>query len=170
VVDSLCLRCQAPITEEFVFRGCILSLLLWSGVSPTKAILVAPVFFGFGTLDVSFAASLLVVCQPVAPPAHAHHGIRQVREGVSVNVAVLSTIVQFAYTTLFGIYVGYLFLRTGGQGSAVQILVQSSIIRFLMQEACGLSSLCIPSATPWAFQRFPGQTRTTPSTAFASVG
>jgi hypothetical protein len=26
---------------------------------------------------------------------------------------VLSTVVQFAYTTLFGVYVGYLFLRTG---------------------------------------------------------
>lgn len=82
----------SPFTEEFVFRSCMLPLLVQS-LTNTQAILVAPLFFGM---------------------AHLHHII----EGYFVNnqalpVLIMLHLFQFSYTYVFGTYSSYLFLRTG---------------------------------------------------------
>lgn len=41
-------RPQAPVAEEWIFRGCILPPLLCAGFSPAAAALTAPLFFGAG--------------------------------------------------------------------------------------------------------------------------
>lgn len=62
------------------------------GVSTTRAILIAPLFFGV---------------------AHLHHFIENVRQGTPVPRAALITLVQLTYTSLFGMYAAFLFVRTG---------------------------------------------------------
>jgi len=81
----------APITEEFTFRACMLALMMHC-TKPTTAIIICPLFFG---------------------AAHLHHCIEQIRNGVSVKVAILMSCFQFTYTSIFGAYSAYLFLRTG---------------------------------------------------------
>lgn len=82
----------SPFTEEFVFRSCMLPLLV-QNLSLFNSIFVAPLFFGL---------------------AHLHHII----EGYILNEMPLRIIVgqhlfQFSYTYIFGVYSSYLFLKTG---------------------------------------------------------
>ncbi|ODM99758.1 CAAX prenyl protease 2 [Orchesella cincta] len=81
----------APITEEFTFRACMLSLIIHC-TNPITAVLVCPVFFG---------------------AAHLHHMNEQIKLGVKWTIALATSCFQFTYTSIFGAYSAYLFLRTG---------------------------------------------------------
>lgn len=72
----------APIAEEVVFRGCLVPLLL--PCFGTKAIFIAPLFFGV---------------------AHLHHYF----SGIPFPVVAF----QFLYTSVFGAFSAALFVRTG---------------------------------------------------------
>jgi prenyl protein peptidase len=80
----------APLTEEVVFRGCIVSAITTS-LSLRSAILISPLFFG---------------------TAHFHHALVKLRQGEKPALVLLQTLLQFAYTTLFGIYTSYAYLQT----------------------------------------------------------
>jgi len=82
----------APWTEELVFRGCMMSALLGSGMSPVKASLVCPLFFGV---------------------AHAHHAWTRLSNGERLPPVLFATVFQLAYTSLFGAYAAFAFYRTG---------------------------------------------------------
>ncbi|KAK9369520.1 hypothetical protein V1509DRAFT_619702 [Lipomyces kononenkoae] len=82
-----------PLTEEFVFRACIVSIELASGMPPLKAIFLSPLYFGIAHLHHAFEVYLV---QPDA-----------------LIFALLSSLFQFAFTTVFGWYATFLFLRTG---------------------------------------------------------
>jgi len=82
----------APFTEELVFRGCMIPPLLASGMSTAKVSLVAPLFFGI---------------------AHIHHALTRISKGERPSSVVLITIFQLLYTSLFGSYVSYAFIRSG---------------------------------------------------------
>lgn len=89
----------APFAEEFVFRACMLPLLLpWMGVA--WSIVVCPLFFGL---------------------AHLHHLVEWYRHGNTTpfSTALLTVIVQFCYTSIFGMFSAYLFVRTGHLASPV---------------------------------------------------
>ncbi|KAL3918270.1 MAG: hypothetical protein SGPRY_006082 [Prymnesium sp.] len=73
-----------PLAEEWVFRSCACPLLFGAGVGEGWAVLLAAVLFG---------------------AAHIHHRL----EGTSWAAVGF----QFGYTSLFGAYSAYLFLRTG---------------------------------------------------------
>ncbi|XP_074862284.1 CAAX prenyl protease 2 isoform X2 [Carettochelys insculpta] len=82
----------APLTEELVFRACMLPMLIpCTGLGP--AIFTCPLFFGV---------------------AHFHHVIEQLRfrQG-SVASIFLSAAFQFSYTAVFGAYTAFIFIRTG---------------------------------------------------------
>jgi len=82
----------APLTEEIVFRGCIVSALSEStDLSPTSVALAAPLFFG---------------------SAHLHHAALRLRNNEPIGVVAIGTAFQFAYTSLFGSYASYAYLRT----------------------------------------------------------
>lgn len=81
----------APLSEEFTFRACMLPLLVQT-FRPTVAILITPLFFGI---------------------AHCHHLNEHLRQGMPKSLAIQTCLVQFTYTSIFGIYSAYLFLRTG---------------------------------------------------------
>ncbi|KAK3597340.1 hypothetical protein CHS0354_034583 [Potamilus streckersoni] len=82
----------APFSEEFIFRSCMLPLLVpiygfgWS-------ILICPLFFGV---------------------AHLHHMIEKVTHlKMDVDSALKQSLFQMGYTTVFGFYTAFIFLRTG---------------------------------------------------------
>ncbi|KAF9446382.1 Abi-domain-containing protein [Macrolepiota fuliginosa MF-IS2] len=85
----------APPTEEIVFRGCILSILHLAGASKYQLIFLSPLSFGL---------------------AHVHHAWdtfnRYGRTSQAAMRALLVTFFQLTYTTLFGCYTAFLFLRT----------------------------------------------------------
>ncbi len=81
----------APFTEEFTFRACMLPILL-GYFTPGSAALVSPLFFGV---------------------AHLHHMAERLRQGQPLASAALISLFQMSYTTVFGVYSAFLFLRTG---------------------------------------------------------
>lgn len=89
----------APFTEEWVFRACVCALLLQGGFSHAAVVLLSPLLFGV---------------------AHLHHLYRLVRvERMPLARAAVQCIFQFAYTTLFGMFAGFVMLRTGSVGASV---------------------------------------------------
>ncbi|XP_069500860.1 CAAX prenyl protease 2 isoform X1 [Ambystoma mexicanum] len=94
LTDMRWLRNQviAPLTEELVFRACMLPMLVpCTGLS--TAIFTCPLFFGI---------------------AHFHHVIEllRFRQGTVVSI-FLSAAFQFSYTAVFGAYTAFIFIRTG---------------------------------------------------------
>ncbi|XP_034238570.1 CAAX prenyl protease 2 [Thrips palmi] len=82
----------APIAEEFVFRACMLPLLLQC-FQPLTAIFIAPLFFGV---------------------AHLHHMYDRVMHAqLPFKHALAISCFQMTYTTIFGAYSAFLFVRTG---------------------------------------------------------
>lgn len=82
----------STLTEEFVFRSCMLPLII-EHMSWINCILITPLFFG---------------------TAHLHH----IYEGykskeLELKPLLIRHLFQFCYTYSFGVYSSYLFLRTG---------------------------------------------------------
>ncbi|CAB9508045.1 CAAX prenyl protease 2 [Seminavis robusta] len=93
----------APILEEIAFRGCLIPPLLATGLfHPAAVAWIAPLFFGL---------------------AHCHHAALRLQQGESLQKTLLSTAFQFLYTTLFGAYVSFAFIRTG---SIVAVILSHS--------------------------------------------
>ncbi|XP_005806057.2 CAAX prenyl protease 2-like [Xiphophorus maculatus] len=94
VQDAAWLRNQvvAPVTEELVFRGAMLPMLV-PCTGATAVIFIAPLFFGV---------------------AHLHHIIEQLQLGKdNLRAIILGAGIQFLYTTVFGVFAAFIFLRTG---------------------------------------------------------
>jgi len=90
----------APISEEFVYRGCILPLLSPRWASGAWSVLICPLFFGL---------------------SHFHHIIEHVWQGSGLGQAFIAAAFQFTYTTIFGAYSTFLVLRSGHLVSAVMV-------------------------------------------------
>lgn len=82
-----------PLTEEWVFRACMVPVLLCAGYSQLKVMLLCPLFFGLAHLN--------------------HYWETVSHEKRDHGVAALITGFRFAYTTIFGWYAAFLYLRTG---------------------------------------------------------
>ncbi|KAF8756621.1 CAAX protease self-immunity [Rhizoctonia solani] len=86
----------SPLTEELVFRSCIVGAAKLAGIGHKKIIFLTPLWFGL---------------------AHIHHGHEQYNRLGRTRKALQRTLViatvQLGYTTLFGWYASFLFLRTG---------------------------------------------------------
>lgn len=84
---------MAPLAEELVFRCCMGSLLWTCGVGRTTIIFLSPLLFGL---------------------AHVHHAVASVMRGeMSAVAAAQKAVFQSIYTSLFGFYAAFVFLRTG---------------------------------------------------------
>ncbi|KAH7262673.1 hypothetical protein BKA59DRAFT_36886 [Fusarium tricinctum] len=83
-----------PITEECLFRSASVPLLLRSGASLTGTIFMSPLIFGL---------------------AHLHHfyEFRITHPRTPLPVAIARSLLQLSYTSLFGAYATFLFIRTG---------------------------------------------------------
>eukprot|EP00736_Rhodelphis_marinus_P009532 Rmarinus@m.28109 len=90
-----------PITEEIVFRACVMGTLLHSGMDGSQAVWLSALFFS---------------------GAHAHHVINWIRfHNCSVPQAILQTTFHMSFTFVFGLYVGFIFLRTRHLIAAVSL-------------------------------------------------
>lgn len=91
-----------PLTEEILFRSASVPLLLLARTSNTKIIFLTPVIFGL---------------------AHVHHfyEFRITHPHTPVVAALLRSLLQFTYTTLFGGYVTFIYVRTGSLLSVIFI-------------------------------------------------
>ena len=66
--------------------------ILLGSYSKKGAVMMSPLFFGI---------------------AHFHHMIERIRKGQDKKTAFFISSFQFAYTTIFGMYSAFLFIRTG---------------------------------------------------------
>ncbi|KAG2418736.1 hypothetical protein HFD88_001837 [Aspergillus terreus] len=89
-----------PITEEIMFRSAIVPLHLLAKISPGRIVFVAPLYFGI---------------------AHVHHfyEFRLTHLDTSVLAALFRSLFQFSYTTIFGWYATFIYLRTGSLPAAI---------------------------------------------------
>lgn len=82
----------APFSEEFVFRACLMPLLL-PALGTTWTVLLCPLFFGV---------------------AHLHHVVEWLYNRDTPLTQVLMGLgLQVGYTSLFGMFSAFLFVRTG---------------------------------------------------------
>lgn len=83
-----------PFTEEVLFRSASVPLMIVAQTSVTRTIFLSPVIFGL---------------------AHFHHfyEFRVTHPHEPVAAALLRSLFQLTYTSLFGAYATFLFLRTG---------------------------------------------------------
>uniref|UniRef100_A0A7S0AT85 intramembrane prenyl-peptidase Rce1 n=1 Tax=Pyrodinium bahamense TaxID=73915 RepID=A0A7S0AT85_9DINO len=89
---------MAPFTEEFVFRACIVRLLVGASLPGAAVALGSPLCFAL---------------------AHAHHFREHVRKLENKQAALMQVAFQIFYTSLFGMYSTYLLLRTGSTVAVV---------------------------------------------------
>ena len=91
-----------PFTEEVLFRSLLLSLHLLIRPPPSQAIIifVTPLYFGIAHIHHFYEYTLTHPFTPLPP-------------------ALMRSIVQFGYTTVFGWYAAFLFLRTGNLWAVV---------------------------------------------------
>lgn len=83
----------APLSEEFAFRACVATSLAWSGsCTVASVVFLSPMCFG---------------------AAHLHHFRELRRRGLGLVGALAAIGAQFAYTTAFGWFATFTFLRTG---------------------------------------------------------
>ena len=82
----------APVTEEWVFRACILAVAAARGASATSALAASAAAFGV---------------------AHLHHAVELRRAGASLRTAATAVLGQAAFTSAFGALAGFALLRTG---------------------------------------------------------
>ncbi|KAK7392601.1 hypothetical protein VNO78_21044 [Psophocarpus tetragonolobus] len=83
----------APLTEELVFRACMIPLLLCGGFKTYNVILLCPVFFSL---------------------AHLNHFLEiYTKQNYRIMKAAMITGLQLGYTVVFGSYASFLFIRTG---------------------------------------------------------
>ncbi|CAL9055355.1 CAAX prenyl protease 2-like isoform X1 [Musa acuminata AAA Group] len=83
----------APITEELVFRACMIPLLLCGGFGTYSIVFLSPIFFSL---------------------AHLNHFLElYYQQKYSFMKAFLIVGLQLGYTVIFGWYTSFLFIRTG---------------------------------------------------------
>ncbi|KAH7479722.1 hypothetical protein PRIC1_008739 [Phytophthora ramorum] len=98
-----------PLTEEFVFRSCMVPLLVCAQFTVKQIVLGSPLMFG---------------------AAHLHHFMEYVRHGRSPKDAALTVGFQLIYTSLFGAYATFIFLRTGHFASIFLVHVFCNVMGF----------------------------------------
>ncbi|KAF5954011.1 hypothetical protein HYC85_006867 [Camellia sinensis] len=87
----------APLTEELVFRACMIPLLLCGGFKTYGVIFFCPIFFSL---------------------AHLNHFLEfYTEQNRSLLKASMVVGLQLGYTVIFGSYASFLFIRTGHYGT-----------------------------------------------------
>ena len=114
----------APLVEELMFRACIVPAILSTGMAHGRICAIAPLFFGV---------------------AHMHHGAVRLSKGESLQTVLIQSLFQFAYTSIFGAYAAFVYIRSR---SLLAVFVAHSVCN-----ALGLPSLAFWSETSFLFQK-----------------
>ncbi|KIW79374.1 hypothetical protein Z517_05986 [Fonsecaea pedrosoi CBS 271.37] len=83
-----------PITEEVVFRSVLIPIHLLAKISPSRIVFLTPLYFGI---------------------AHVHHfyEFHLTHPHIPLLPVMLRSVLQFTYTTLFGWFAAFVYMRTG---------------------------------------------------------
>ncbi|KAF2734145.1 CaaX prenyl protein-like proteinase Rce1 [Polyplosphaeria fusca] len=98
-----------PVSEELIWRSLIIPLHILARFSGKQIIFLTPLYFGI---------------------AHAHHlyEFRLTHPRTPLALAVLRSVFQFTYTSLFGFFAAFVFLRTG---NILSIILAHSFCNFM---------------------------------------
>lgn len=83
-----------PVTEEILFRSLLVPLHLLTPLSATQVVFLTPLYFGIAHIHHFYEFILTHPHTPWAP-------------------SIIRSLIQFTYTTLFGWYATFVFIRTG---------------------------------------------------------
>ena len=83
-----------PVTEEILFRSLLVPLHLLTPLSATRVVLFTPLYFGIAHIHHLYEFGLTHPHTPMAS-------------------SIIRSLIQFTYTTIFGWYATFVFLRTG---------------------------------------------------------
>ncbi|KAI4173476.1 MAG: hypothetical protein LQ348_006573 [Seirophora lacunosa] len=83
-----------PVTEELLFRSLLVPLHLLAPLPPHRVILLTPLYFGIAHIHHFYEFILTHPHTPWAP-------------------SIIRSLIQFTYTTMFGWYATFVFVRTG---------------------------------------------------------
>lgn len=83
-----------PVTEEILFRSVVIAVNLLAKLSPSRIVFLTPLYFGIAHIHHFYEFTLTHPHTPLLP-------------------AVLRSVFQFTYTTLFGWYAAFVYVRTG---------------------------------------------------------
>ena len=92
----------APISEELVFRSLTISVYMLAKVSPTRIVFTTPLIFGLAHIH-----HLVEFLQSRTP-----EGRRSPPLSIWIN-GIIRSLFQFTYTSLFGFFATFAYLRTG---------------------------------------------------------
>lgn len=124
----------APITEELVFRSIIVCSVYLSHLNQinlhsvhnqfvilmkSNAKQVIELLPGKPILGNAIAMQTAFLSPVWFGVAHLHHLLDKVRNGENFKHAILSSVIQFTYTSIFGFVAALLFMRTGSIYSAI---------------------------------------------------
>ena len=98
----------APLSEELVFRSLVISLYLLAKTSPTRIVLVTPLIFG-----VAHIHHLYEFVQTHKPPGRILPTMNILLMGI------VRSLFHFTYTSLFGFFAAFVYLRTGNVFAAI---------------------------------------------------
>ena len=84
----------APFLEEFIYRVCLINMMIESGaLTPTQCIYITPLFFA---------------------TSHLHWILDEfLTKKIPFSVLLKTGVFKLAYTELFGVYSGIIYVRTG---------------------------------------------------------
>jgi len=85
---------QGPLTEEIVFRSVIIAVHILAKVNLTKLVFITPLYFGIAHVHHFYEFTLT---HPQAP----------------LLAGLIRSLVQFTYTSLFGFFAAFVYVRTG---------------------------------------------------------
>jgi prenyl protein peptidase len=91
-----------PITEEVLFRSVLVPLHLLAKISPTTTTFITPLYFGIAHIHHFYEFTLTHPHTPLLP-------------------ILLRSLFQFTYTTLFGWFAAFVYLRSGSLYTVVLI-------------------------------------------------
>lgn len=117
----------APITEEVMFRSLMIPTLYMAFISQSSSINsdninssnssyhnVIDTTNITSTTDTYYTPWVIVWMNPLFfGCAHIHHFYEKLLNGIELKNAILSTMIQFIYTSIFGFIATLLFMRTG---------------------------------------------------------
>src|SRR5205085_8661110 len=85
---------KGPIYEEVAFRSSAVPLFILAKMSPKRIIFLTPTIFGLAHVHHFYEFHI----------SHPHHPL---------VAKIARTVLQFSYTTLFGAFVTFIYLRSG---------------------------------------------------------
>ncbi|KAL8734492.1 MAG: hypothetical protein Q9166_001392 [cf. Caloplaca sp. 2 TL-2023] len=89
-----------PVTEEILFRSLLVPLHLLTPLSPIRVVLFTPLYFGIAHIHHFYEFVLTHPHTPWAP-------------------SIIRSLIQFTYTTIFGWYATFVFVRTGNVAAVI---------------------------------------------------